>query len=43
MRRDEAAVIDILAAARAAIEFLGDLSVADLERDAKTQSAVIQF
>lgn len=41
MLRDEAAVLDILAAARAAIEFLGDLSVADLERDAKTQSAVI--
>lgn len=41
MPRDEAAVLDILAAARAAIEFLGDLSVADLERDAKTQSAVL--
>lgn len=41
MLRDEAAVLDILAAARAAIEFLGDLSAGDLERDAKTQSAVL--
>jgi uncharacterized protein with HEPN domain len=41
MPRDDAAVLDILAAARAAIEFLRDLSVFDLERDTKTQSAVL--
>lgn len=41
MRRDDATVLDILAAARAAIEFLGDLSADDLLRDAKTQSAIL--
>jgi len=41
MQRDDAAVLDILAAARAAIQFLGDLSTDELERDGKTQSAVL--
>lgn len=41
MRRDEASVLDILEAARKAVGFLGDLDVAGLESDERSQSAVL--
>ncbi len=41
MLRDEAAALDILTAACAAVEFLGDLTVDQLLRDARTQSAIL--
>ncbi len=41
MLRDEAAVLDILRAARLARAFLGSLKKDDLLRDAKTQSSIL--
>jgi uncharacterized protein with HEPN domain len=41
MSRDDAIVVDILAAARLTVEFLGDLDKDAFFRDRKTQSAVL--
>lgn len=41
MQRDDAAVLDILKAARRAQAFLGTLGLDDFLRDAKTQSSVL--
>jgi uncharacterized protein with HEPN domain len=41
MKRDEAAVLDILRAARLARSFVGEMTRANFEEDVKTQSAVL--
>lgn len=41
MSRDGATLLDILDAARAALEFLGDLDEDTFRKDRKTQSAVL--
>lgn len=41
MQRDEATLLDILRAAKLALEFRGDLSFAELSRDLKTRSSVL--
>ena len=41
MSRDNAIILDILKAARPAIEFLGDAGQDNFNRDSKTQSAIL--
>lgn len=42
MRSDDALLLDMLLAARQIIKFMGDLTQAEFETDARTQSAVIR-